>query len=103
MTITPVLFSLRTCPQLLFQGVSPVCCSCSQRIALWICALNSGSLYGFPMGLVWAGGSPLSLFPLPDCQSLLSVVAHNYCLLPGTIQYKILGGHFDLYSIVVRK
>ena len=86
---TPVLFALGMFPQLLFQGVSPVTLSCSWSIALWNCCLNAGSTYGFLMGLVLVGGSPLPLPPLPDCQSLWGVVAHSYCPHAGMIQYKI--------------
>ena len=97
-TLTPVLFSLRMFLQLLFQGVSPVCHSFSWRIARPSCALILGSLSGFPMGLVLAGGTPLPLPPLPVCLSHLSMVARNCHLLRQMNQYKIRGWHHDLNS-----
>ena len=104
MVETLVLFCLGTFPWLLFQGVSPVCRLCSLTITHQSCALNVGSSYGFLMGLVLAGGFPLPLPPLPDCQSLLEgIVAHNYCPLLGTIQNEIVGFYFNLYSKVVGK
>ena len=96
-TLTPVWFSVGTFLPQLFQDVSPVCLLCSRRIALPSCALIVGSSSGFPMGLVWAGGTPLPLPPLPDCQSLWGVVTHNYHPHVGTIWYKIVGWCFDLY------
>ena len=102
-TLTSVLFSLRMFPQLLFQGVSPVSCLCSLTIAHWIWALTLGSSSGFPMGLVLAGGSSLPPPPLPNCQSLLGMVACNYCPLCWTSQYKIVGWCYNLYCEDFRK
>ena len=95
---TLVSFSLGTFPQLLFQGVSPVCRSCSLTIACWSCALILGSSSGFLMGLVWAEGSPLPLPPLPDCWSLQGVVARSYHPLCQMNQYRIVGWCFNLCS-----
>ena len=74
--LTPALFSLRTFPQLLFQGVSPVCNSCSQMIALPRAALILGSWSRFPMGLIWVGG--WTPHPLPRSLILRDVVACSY-------------------------
>ena len=75
-TITPVLSSLRRFLLLLSQGVSPVCLSCSQRIAFLSCALILGSSSQFLMGLVSVGASPLPLplpVPLPPLLVFLSL------------------------------
>ena len=93
-----VLSSLGMFLLLLFQGVSPVCCLCSRRIAHPSCALILGSLSDFLMSLVLVGGSPLPLPPLPSVLSLLGMVAHNYHLLHRMSWYKIVGWHFDLSS-----
>ena len=97
MVETPVLFPLRMFPWLLFQGVSPVCLSCSWRIAHSSCALILGSLSGFLMGLVLAWGSTLPLPPLPAVLSLLDVVACNYCPLRWMSWYRIGGWCFYQY------
>ena len=83
-----------TFPLLLFQGVHPVTLSISLRIALESCALKAGSLNGFLMGLVWAGGiPPLPLPPLPPlshCWHLGSMVTGSWHPLVGTLQNKIV-------------
>ena len=64
--LIPVILAAGTLPLLLFQGVHPVILSISPRIALESCALKAGSLNGFPIGLVWAGGiPPLPVPPVP--------------------------------------
>ena len=97
-TVTLVLFSLRMFPLLLFQGVSPVCCSCSRSIARPSCGQILGSSSGLPMGLVLAWGCPLPLPPLPTVLSLWGMVAQNCCLLHWMNQYKIVGWCFYQYS-----
>ena len=87
---TPVILAGRTMSLFSFQGVHPVAHSISPSMALESCALNAGSLNGFPTGLVWAGGiPPLPLLPLPPhprSGSLGNMVA---CMLhprEGTLQ-----------------
>ena len=98
-TLTLVLFSLGMFPLLLFQGVSPVCNSCSWMIAYPRASLILGSSSGFLMGLVWVGGTPPPPPPpppppLPGILFLCGMVAHNYHPLHWTCQYKIQDGHF---------
>ena len=73
-----VILAAGTLFLLLFQGVRPVILLISPSIALESCALNVGSVNGFLMGLVLAGGVPphplLSLPPLPHSGHLGSVV-----------------------------
>ena len=81
---------------LAFQGVRPVLRSISPRMRRVSCALNSGSVSGFPMVLVWVGGSllpvpPLPGFPLlppprPRSGRLGNVVAGNLRPLIGTLR-----------------
>ena len=81
---------------LVFQGVCPVALLISPSIALESCSLNVGSLNGFSMGLVLAGGTPLPvpplvvpplpLPPLPCSGCLGNVVARNLCPLIGMLR-----------------
>ena len=50
-SLIPVILAAGMWPLLLFQGVRPVILSISPRITLESCALNTGSLNGFPLGL----------------------------------------------------
>ena len=85
-----VILAAGTLFLLLFQGVHPEILSISLRIALESCALNTGSLNGFPTGLVLAGGVPpqplLPLPPLPLSGHLGSMVAGMLHPLVGTLQ-----------------
>ena len=63
--LTPVILAVGTLSLLLFQGVRPVIHSISPCTRWVSCALNAGSVSGFPMGLVWVGGAPCPLPPLP--------------------------------------
>ena len=61
------------------------------------CALNAGSVSGFPTALVWVGGAPLPvppllgfpllLPPLPRSGCLGNVAAGNLHPLKGTLRY----------------
>ena len=79
-----------TLPLVMFQGVRPVILSISPSMALESCALNAGSLNGFLMGLVLAGGVPplplLPLPPLPRSGCLGSMVAGMLCPYEGTLR-----------------
>ena len=100
-SLIPVILAAGTLPQLLFQGVHPVILSISLRIALESCALNTGSLNGFPTGLVWAGGGPplsLPLPPLPRSGHLRSMVAGNLHPQVGTLQCKTVDWLIDQSS-----
>ena len=100
-TLTPALFSLRTFPLLLFQGVSPVCNLCSRMIAHLSDALILGSLSGFLMGLILVGGwAPC---PLPFSLMLHDMVAHNYRLLRQMIWSISRGWRLYQYSTIVGK
>ena len=87
--LIPVTWAGGTLSLLLFQGVHPVILSISPRMILESCALNAGSLIGFPMGLVWAGvAAPrplLPLLPLPHPGRLGSVVVRMLCPLEGML------------------
>ena len=72
----------------------------TRSISPWMmqesCALNAGSVSGFPMGLGWVGGAPLPVPPLlglpllppplPRSGCLGNVVAGNLCPLTGTLR-----------------
>ena len=86
-------------PLLLFQGVCPVILSISPAMILESCALIAGSLSGFLMGLVWAGGvPPLPPLPLPGCLVPRCVVARNLHPQAGMLQNKIADWSTDQSS-----
>ena len=80
-----------------FQGVRPVTRSISPRMRRVSCARKAGSVSGFPTVLVWVGGAPLPVPPLPGFPLLLppcprsgrlgNVVAGNLHPLTGTLWY----------------
>ena len=82
-----------------FQGVRLVTRSISPRTRRVSCALKAGSVSGFPMVLVWVGGAPLPvpplpvfplrLPPLPRSGRLGNVAAGNLRPLKGTLRYII--------------
>ena len=77
-TLTPVLFSLRTPPlspfPVVHQGVSPVCTLCSQMIA----CLRTSLILGLSRGMGLVGGwTP----PHPRSLILLGMVAGNSHLM----------------------
>ena len=59
------ILAVGTLSLLSFQGVCPVTRSISPRMRRVSCALNAGSVSGFPAVLVWVGGAPLPVPPLP--------------------------------------
>ena len=61
--LIPVILAAGTLSLLAFQGVRPVTRSISPRTKRESCALKVGSVSGFPMGLGWAGGTPLPVPP----------------------------------------
>ena len=65
---------------LLFQGVRPVIRSISPRMIRVSCALKAGSVSGFPTVLVWVGGAPLPVPPLPGFPLLLPPLPRSGCL-----------------------
>ena len=79
-----------------FQGVRPVLRSISPRMIRVSCALKAGSVSGFPTVLVWVGGAPLPVPPLPvfpllppprpRSGRLGNVVAGNLRPLIGTLR-----------------
>ena len=79
-----------------FQGVRPVTRSISPRMRQVSCALKAGSISGFPTVLVWVGGAPLPVPPLPGFPLLLpppprsgrlgNVAAGNSRPLIGTLR-----------------
>ena len=89
-----VILAAGTSSLLTFQGVRPVLRSISPRTRQVSCALNAGSVSGFPMVLVWVGVAPLPVLPLPVFPLLLpprprsdrlgNVVAGNLRPLIGT-------------------
>ena len=92
-----VILAVGTLSLSAFQGVRPVLRSISPRMRRVSCALNAGSVSGFPTGLVWVGGAPLPVPPLPVFPLLLpplprsgclgNVVAGNLRPLKGTLWY----------------
>ena len=92
-----VILAAGTLSLLSFQGVRPVTRSISPRTRRVSCALNAGSVSGFPTVLVWVGGAPLpvpplpvfSLLPppLPRSGRLGNVVAGNLRPPKGTLRY----------------
>ena len=92
------ILAVGTLSLLLFQGVCPVTRSISPRMTRVSCALNAGSVSGFPTVLVWVGGLPLPVPPLPvfplrppprpRSGRLGNVVAGSLCLLEETLQYR---------------
>ena len=94
-----VILAVGTSSLLAFQGVRPVTRSISPRMRRVSCALNAGSVSGFPTVLVWVGGAPLPVPPLPGFPLLLpprprsgclgNVVAGNLCPLIGMLRYII--------------
>ena len=93
----PVILAVGTLSLLLFQGVHPVTRSISPRMGWESCALKAGSVSGFPTGLVWVGGAPLPVPPLPGFPLLLPPLPHygslgnmaagNLRPLEGTLWY----------------
>ena len=65
---------------LAFQGVHPVLRSISPRMRRVSCARNAGSVSGFPTVLVWVGGAPLPVPPLPGFPLLLPPLPRSGCL-----------------------
>ena len=65
------ILAVGTLSLLSFQGVRPVTCSISPHMKQVSCALKAGSVSGFPMVLVWVGGAPLPVPPLPVFPLLL--------------------------------
>ena len=98
--LIPVILAAGTLSQLSFQGVRPVTRSISPHMRWESCALKAGSVSGFPTVLVWVGGAPLPVPPLPGLPLLLpplphsgclgNVAAGNLCLLEETLQYIIV-------------
>ena len=95
--LIPVILAGGTLSLLAFQGVRPVIRSISPRTRWESCALKAGSISGFPTVLVWAGGAPFPVSPLPGFPCLLPPLPHSGCLgnmaagnlrpLAGTLQY----------------
>ena len=91
-----VILAAGTLSLLSFQGVRPVTRSISPRMRRVSCALKAGSVSGFPTVLVWVGGLPLPVPPLPVFPPLLpplprsgrlgNVVAGNLRPLIGTLR-----------------
>ena len=91
-----VILAGGTLSLLSFQGVRPVTRSISPRMIRVSCALNAGSVSGFPTVLVWVGVPPLPVPPLPGFPPLLpplprsgrlgNVVAGNLRPLIGTLR-----------------
>ena len=97
--LIPVILAVGTLSLLSFQGVRPVTRSISLRMTRVSCALKVGSVSGFLMVLVWVGGAPLPVPPLPAFPLLLlplpcsgclgNVAAGSLCPLIGTLWYII--------------
>ena len=96
--LIPVILAAGTLSLLSFQGVRPVIHSISPRTRRVSCALNAGSVSGFPTVLVWVRGAPLPVPPLPGFPLLLppphprsgclgNVVAGNLRPLIGMLRY----------------
>ena len=93
--LTLVILAVGTLSRLAFQGVRPVLRSISPRMRRVSCALNAGSVSGFPTVLVWVGVAPLPVPPLPVLPLLLpprprsgllgNVVTGNLRPLIGTL------------------
>ena len=91
-----VILAVGTPSLVAFQGVRPVTRSISPRTRWVSCALKAGSASGFLSVLVWVGGAPLPVPPLPGFPLLLpppprsgrlgNVVAGNLCPLIGTLR-----------------
>ena len=75
-----VILAVGTLSLLMFQGVHPVTRSISPHMRRESCALKAGSVSGFLTGLVWVGGVPLPLPPLPGLPLLLPPLPHSGCL-----------------------
>ena len=92
-----VILAAGTLSLLSFQGVHPVTRSISPCMRWVSCALKAGSASGFLTVLVWVGGAPLPVPPLPGFPLLLpprphlgclgNVVAGNQRPLIGTLRY----------------
>ena len=89
-----VILAAGTLSLLSFQGVCPVTRSISPHMRWVSCALKAGSVSGFLMVLVWVGGAPLPvpplpgfplLPPLPRSGRLGNVAAGNSRPLTGTL------------------
>ena len=95
-SLIPVILAVGTLSLLEFQGVLPVLRSISPRMIRVSCALNAGSVSGFPTVLVWVGGAPLPVPPLsglpllppprPRSGRLGNVVTGNLRPLIGTLR-----------------
>ena len=95
-SLTLVILASGTLSRLSFQGVRPVTRSISPRMIRVSCALNAGSVSGFPTVLVLVGGLPLPvpplsrllplLPPLPRSGLLGNVVTGNLRPLIGTLR-----------------
>ena len=91
-----VILAAGTLSLLSFQGVRPVTRSISPRMRRVSCALNAGSVSGFPTVLVWVGAAPLPVPPLPGLPLLPpprprsgllgNVVTGNLRPLKGTLR-----------------
>ena len=109
-SLIPVILAGGTLSRLLFHSVRPVTCSISPRMTQESCALNAGSVSGFPTGLGWAGGAPLPIPPLlgfpllppplPRSGCLGNVAAGNLRPLIGTLQYTDVDFSIDQSSRV---
>ena len=75
----PVILAVGTLSLLLFQGVHPVTRSISPCMGRESCALKAGSMSGFLTVLVWVGGAPLPVPPLPGFPLLLPPLPHSGC------------------------
>ena len=78
--LTLVILAAGTPSLLAIQGVRPVTRSISPRTRWVSCALKAGSVSGFPTVLVWAGGAPLPVPPLPGFPLLLPPLPRSGCL-----------------------
>ena len=72
-----VILAVGTSSLLAFQGVRPVLRSISPRMIRVSCALNAGSVSGFPTVLVWVGVPPLPVPPLPGFPLLPPPLPHS--------------------------
>ena len=75
-----MILAVGTLSLLAFQGVRPVTRSISPRMRRESCALKAGSISGFPTVLVWVGGAPLPVPPLPGFPLLLPPLPRSGCL-----------------------
>ena len=79
-SLTLVILAIGTSFLLEFQGVRPVLRSISPRMIQVSCALKAGSVSGFPTVLVWVGGAPLPVPPLPGLPLLPPPRPRSCCL-----------------------